>query len=124
MTKSDCNYYFFVNTTASNGSKTIRLWWVDEFPAKGKNQQSTIRHYFLDNGAECTSLVFKDSKGQLWYQGGGWLETLLGKSFKGTSEDIDKLKKYTLYGAAAIAMLILLAPRAVNSIKKLKKQTK
>lgn len=114
MTKSDCATYVLAYTTASNGSEQIKVWYCEDYDTKQ-------RHYFLDNGAECGHLL-ESKNGELWYQGGGWLEKLLGKSFKGTSEDIDKLKKYILYGAIIIAILALMAPTGIALIKKLKNQ--
>ena len=120
MTKSDCYSYMFCPTTASNGSEEMKIWYAKEFESKGSSNFTW--RYFLDNGAECTHLIVKGEDGRYWYQGGGWLERLLGKSFKGTSEDVDKLKKYILYGAIAIALLALVAPTGIALIKKLKTQ--
>ena len=119
MTKADCLYYYTAYTTASNGGKQIKVWWCKEFPEKGKNQDFYVMHYFLDNGAECTDLIFEQD-GKLWYRGGGWLETLLGKSFKGTSEDVDKIQKWIIYIALAAAVLVLVSPAIYKLVKQIK----
>lgn len=106
MTKADSKDYMMVPTTASGGTKTVKVWYCMEWP-------EGVSHYFLDNGAECTDLISTkvvkttDERGntcfeeQIWYDGGGWLEELLGKSFKGTSKDINELKKWIIYSAIA-----------------------
>lgn len=116
MTKSDCTSYIKALTTASNGTNEIKIWCHTD-------PQARVTHYFLDNGAECTNLVYwQDNK--LWYKGGGWLERLLGKSFKGTSEDINKLTKWIIGSAIIIAALCIIAPIAYNHIKNIKPKTK
>jgi len=113
MTKADCLYYYHVYTTASNGGKQIKVWWIQEDKGTGR-----VR-YFLDNGAECTDLIFEQD-GKLWYRGGGWLETLLGKSFKGTSADVDKIQKWIIYIALAAAVLVLVSPAIYKLVKQIK----
>ena len=113
MTKADCIYSINAYTTASNGGKQIKVWYQVEDRGTGRTR------YFLDNGAECTELIFEQD-GKTWYKGGGWLETLLGKSFKGTSEDVDKLQKWIIYLAIAAAALIIVSPIAYKYIKQIK----
>ena len=108
MTKADCLYYYHVYTTASNGGKQIKVWWVKEDKGTGRTR------YFLD-----TDLIFEQD-GKLWYRGGGWLETLLGKSFKGTSEDVDKIQKWIIYIALAAAVLVLVSPAIYKLVKQIK----
>ena len=114
MTKQDCTYYQWAYTSASNYTKQVKIWMTSDY---GTGQP----HYFLDNGAECTNLVSRDPEIGLVYQGGGWLETILGKSIKANSKDINKIQKTILYGAAAIAILALIAPAVVKWIKTHKK---
>lgn len=125
MKKSDCDSYLWAQTTASNGTEEIKIWYR-------MDRDTGETHYFLDNGAECTKLVYWEDYeypseaggtyhgSRLIYQGGGWLEKLLGKSFKGTSKDIDKIKKYIIYGAVIITALVLLAPAIYKKIKNVK----
>lgn len=112
MTKSDCDHYFHAWTTASNGTEQVKIWNCTD-------QQTSQSYYFLDNGAECTDLVFWQD-GKIYYKGGGWLEKLLGKSIKANSQDIDKIQKTIIYGAAAIAILALVAPTVIKWIKERK----
>ena len=93
MTKANCKDSMIVPTTESGGTKTVKVWYCMEWP-------EGVSHYFLDNGAECTDLITLKND-QFWYIGGGWLEQLLGISFKGTSKDIDELKKWIFYSAIA-----------------------
>lgn len=99
-------------TTASGGEKQIAIYFVQDH---GTGQEK----YYLENGAECTNLLFYQD-GELWYEGGGLLERLLGKSFKGTSEDFNKLQKYIIIGALVIALLALTIPMITAKIKTLK----
>lgn len=109
MTKSDCQENMTVPTTASGGTKTIKIWFCTEWP-------EGIRHYFLDNGAECTDLI-TEKENSFWYIGGGWLETFLSKSFKGTSRDIDKLKKWIIYSAIAAVISFITLRSIYKALK-------
>lgn len=110
MTKSDCYTYRIAFTSASNYTKKIKIW-------ECMDADTHEIHYFLDNGAECTELISYDPQIGNVYKGGGWLETFLGKSIKANSKDIDKIQKTVIYGAAAIAILALLAPSVINWLK-------
>lgn len=110
MTKQDCQKYHWAFTSASNYTKQVKIWECTD-------ADTGQTHYFLDNGAECTELISYEPKLGMVYQGGGWLETILGKSIKANSQDIDKIQKTVVYGAAAIAILALVAPTVINWIK-------
>ena len=113
MKKTDCNTYTWALTTASNFTEQIKIWHKLDI-------QTNEQRYFLDNGAECTKLVYWENYetpsenggtyygARLIYKGGGWLEKLLGKSIKATSEDIDKIKDYIIRGSVVIAIIALL----------------
>lgn len=112
MTKNDCSDYIFAWTTKSNGEKQIKVWYATRDDGR--------TYFFLDNGAECTELIFVEN-GEYWYEGGGWFERTLGKSFKGTSKDIEKIEKYILIGSIIIALLFVLVPMINKTIKANKK---
>ena len=109
MTKSDCNHYFYAWTTASNGTEQVKIWNCTD-------QHTRQTYYFLDNGAECTDLVtWQGSKP--YYDGGGWLERLLGKSIKANSKDIDKIKKTIIVIAVLIGLIAFVGPALYQRIK-------
>ena len=102
MTKKDCIKQVYAWTSASGNSEQIKVW-----------TKPSYEYFFLDNGAECTHLITQKD-GQFYYKGGGWLEKLLGNSFKGTSEDVDNLVKWTSYSAIAVTVVCIAITIAIK----------
>lgn len=109
MKKTDCVLYEYAWTSASNYTEQIKIW-------KCWDKQQNI-HFFLDNGAECTDLVtYKE--GEFYYEGkDGWLSKIFGNSFKGTSEDIDKLIAIVIVIAIAVGIVAIATPKLYQLIK-------